>query len=251
MTLNSLRLPRVCKRMFSLLRPAMALCCAASFTFGASWSAITKPNSAPSSLGTMILLTDGRVMILSGDNNQDWIALEPDSKGDYVNGSFKKLSSMSIGRLYFASQVLPNGEVWLLGGEYTGPYGSRNDTNSGEIYDPVADMWSPITPYPNISNCGTETVVSDGKLQSGSPSVKDIFSTFGMQTGWTVTGSGIPAGATIASIVSSTEVTLSANRDFDGNDDGNQLQRKCSQLLRRNTIDPLERWNDDPRRQYC
>jgi hypothetical protein len=50
--------------------------------------------------------------------------------------------------LYFASHVLPNGKVWLLGGEYTGTPLRATWTNTGEVYDPVLNSWLPIAPHP-------------------------------------------------------------------------------------------------------
>jgi hypothetical protein len=35
-----------------------------------------------------------------------------------------------------------------LGGEYSGPSLNRNRTNTGEIYNPVTNKWSPIAPFP-------------------------------------------------------------------------------------------------------
>jgi hypothetical protein len=47
----------------------------------------------------------------------------------------------------------PNGNLWLLGGEYSGPGLLANWTNTGEVYDPLSDAWSPITSYPPQSGC--------------------------------------------------------------------------------------------------
>nr|WP_276598271.1 kelch repeat-containing protein [Roseateles koreensis] len=58
---------------------------------------------------------------------------------------------MSTPRLYFASHVLRDGRVWVLGGEYSG--GHNNWTNTGEIYDPVSNTWTAIAPYPNQAGC--------------------------------------------------------------------------------------------------
>jgi hypothetical protein len=55
---------------------------------------------------------------------------------------------MSLARLYFASNVLSSGKVWVLGGEFSGPQLAENLSPLGEIWDPVANVWSPITPYP-------------------------------------------------------------------------------------------------------
>jgi len=126
---------------------------------------------------------------------------------------------MSFPRLYFTTNVLQDGRVWLLGGEYTGPYFDPNIAPSGEIYDPVKDTWSPITPYPTEAGakfCGHRNVTSDVQLTAGSPVVTGIYSTDRLTPGWTITGNGIPAGATVVSVDSATQVTISANATLTG-----------------------------------
>lgn len=120
---------------------------------------------------------------------------------------------MSFPRLYFTTNVLQDGRVWLLGGEYTGPYFDPNIAPSGEIYDPIKDTWSPLTPYPTEARanfCGHRNVTSDVPLTAGSPVVTGIYSTDRLTPGWTITGNGIPAGATVVSVDSATQVTTSA-----------------------------------------
>ena len=178
---------------------------------GASWTPLANPAPA-GSLGTMLLLTDGTVMAESGDDAQSWFRLTPDAHGSYVNGTWSALAPMSLPRLYFTSDVLQDGRVWVLGGEYTGPYLDANWASSAEIYDPVQDAWSPAASYPNeAGGCGGVTFTSDVQLTTGSPVVTGIYSTDRMQPGWTVTGSGIPSGATIVSVDSASQVTLSVN----------------------------------------
>ena len=197
---NAVRLSAICL--------ATVLCLMPNLCFG-QWTMITKPATAPNSFGTMIMLSDGSVMVLNGDDSKHWMKLSPDKIGSYANGTLKDIKEMSIGRLYFASEVLPDGRIWVLGGEYTGPYLTRTDIPSGEIYDPVANSWSAIAPYPDQANCGSETIASDVTLASGSTAVKGIFSTYRMQAGWTVTGTGIPSGSTIVSVDSDKKVTIS------------------------------------------
>ncbi len=106
-----------------------------------------------------------------------------------------------------------------MGGEYTGPYFDPNIAPSGEIYDPIKDSWSPIAPYPNEVGarfCGTRNVTSDVQLAAGSPAVTGIYSTDRLTPGWTITGNGIPAGATVLSVDSPTQVTISANATLTG-----------------------------------
>jgi len=91
--------------------------------WAADWTKLT--NAAPDSAGTMLLLTDGTVMVQGYSPGNNWMRLTPDITGSYVNGTWSILASMSIPRLYYASHVLPSGKVWLLGGEYTAFPSSR------------------------------------------------------------------------------------------------------------------------------
>jgi len=92
-------------------------CCAPAYA--AKWTPLT--NLSPSGSGTMLLLTDGSVMV-QGIPFDTWVRLTPSAKGSYADGTWSPLASMSTQRLYFASHVLPNGKVWILGGEYSGPF---------------------------------------------------------------------------------------------------------------------------------
>jgi len=92
-------------------------------------------NLAPDYIGTMLLLPDGTVMASDG-GEASWYRLTPDSSGSYVNGTWSTLSPMHDTRLYFASDVLPNGKVFIAGGEY----GTGEDT--AEVYDPSSDTWT-------------------------------------------------------------------------------------------------------------
>src|SRR5215471_11004916 len=98
-----------------------------------TWVMLT--NGAPAAAGTMILLTDGTVMVQNNSSNfAAWMRLVPDIHGSYVNGTWvTNIASMNLARLYFASNVLPDGRVWVLGGEYSGPSLTQNITALGEI----------------------------------------------------------------------------------------------------------------------
>src|SRR5579862_2371544 len=184
----------------------------------ASWSPLT--NLPPGgSVINMLLLTDGTVITQSGDDAQHRFKLTPDAHGSYVNGTWTTLAPMSFPRLYFTTDVLQDGRVWLLGGEYTGPYFDPNIAPSGEIYDPIKNTWSPIAPYPTEAGalfCGHRNVTSDVQLTAGSPVVTGIYSTDRITAGWTITGNGVPAGATVLSVDSATQVTISANATLTG-----------------------------------
>jgi hypothetical protein len=114
---------------------------------------------------TAILLSDARVMVQE-EGTQHWHALTPDSLGSYVNGTWSPLADMSIWRRYYASWMLKDGRIVLIGGEQSGAGG---DTNKGEIYDPVSDSWSPIPSPPGWAQVGDAAccILPDGRLMIG------------------------------------------------------------------------------------
>jgi hypothetical protein len=194
---------RSCLSLFALLFLASAV-----RSDAATWTKLT--NLAPSTIQLMVQMTDGTILVQSF-NGQTWMKLTPDATGSYIDGTWTTLAPGLLARLYFASQVLPNGKFWLLGGEYTGPGLAGNWGNTGEIYDPIANSWSAIAPYPSQGGCPQISYVT-GNLTSGSPVITNIYPyTSGLVVGWTVSGTGIPSGATILSIDSAIQITISAN----------------------------------------
>lgn len=200
-----------------------------------SWTALKNP-SPSLSVGSMMLMTDGTVFAQNGDDLQHWLKFTPDRYGSYADGTWTTLAPMSIPRLYFTSDVLQDGRVWVLGGEYTGPYLDPNWDSSAEIYDPVRDSWSPAASYPKEQGgCFPITFTSDVQITKGSPVIASVYSTDRMLPGWTVTGSGIPAGATVVKVDSPTEVTISRSATASG-------RRKAAVFAGT----PLSCFGDDP-----
>ena len=124
----------------------------------------------------MLLLTDGTVMVQGYDPGNNWMRLTPDATGGYVNGTWSNLAPMSIPRLYFASHVLQNGNVWVLGGEYTGfrcrRYGRtpvRCTTRS-----PTAGRRSRIIPSTFFGD-DPSMLLSNGKILAGSIGTRNSF----------------------------------------------------------------------------
>lgn len=115
-----------------LLLPAQA-------TRGGTWTPLA--NYAPGGIGTMLLLSDGTVMAQNGSGSA-WCRLTPDIHGSYVNGTWSALASMNYERLYYSSDVLRDGRVFVAGSEY------YTGTNSAEVYDPVGDAWTLAPPPP-------------------------------------------------------------------------------------------------------
>ena len=145
--------------------------------------------------------------MVQGSGNT-WMRLTPDISGNYVEGTWSTLEPMSTARLYFASQVLPNGQVWVAGGEYSGPGEAANWSPSGEIYDPLSNRWSPIEAIPHGSNCPYISQFG-GVIAKGFPTVTGMLTTTSFQAGWMVSGLDIPTGTTILSVDSETQITLS------------------------------------------
>jgi hypothetical protein len=128
-----------------------------------TWQALTHQPTFNTS--TMFLLSDGRIMVQE-EATPHWHALTPDHSGSYVHGTWSPLADMSFWRRYYASGMLKDGRIVVIGGEQSGAGG---DTNRGEIYDPVADAWSPIPPPPGWAQVGDATccILPDGRLMIG------------------------------------------------------------------------------------
>jgi hypothetical protein len=135
---------------------------------------------------TMILLTDGRIMVQE-EATPHWHALSPDTSGNYINGTWSTLKDMSIWRRYYASGVLKDGRVFVCGGEQNGS--GADDTNRGEIYDPVADTWTPI-PLPPWATVGDAAccVLPDGRVMIGALSTGDCLVFDPTSSSWSTTG---------------------------------------------------------------
>jgi hypothetical protein len=136
----------------------------------AGWAALA--HAAPDGIATMMLLSDGTVMAqggaVGGDCSKAWYRLTPDAFGSYANGTWSSLASMQLERLYYASNVLPDGRVLLVGGEYSGSGCSANWTNTGEIYDPVANTWTDIANFPQtLFGDDPSEVMPDGRVLAG------------------------------------------------------------------------------------
>ncbi len=127
-----------------------------------TWTALA--NTAPGGVETMLLLSDGTVMAQNGGGT-GWYKLTPDASGHYVNGTWTTLSSMNYSRLYYSSDVLRDGRVFVAGAEY------GNGTTNAEIYN--GSSWN-VVPIPagiideNNSINPTHGNNTEGFIDSGS-----------------------------------------------------------------------------------
>jgi hypothetical protein len=166
-----------------------------------TWTNVTTP---PAPLGTAMLLTDGTVMAqgmaTSGFATGNWYRLTPSATGSYVSGTWTTLASMPSGYspLYYASAVLADGRVVVVGGEYNN--GAEAETNLGAIYNPATNSWSSITPPSGWTHIGdaASVVLANGTFMIGNCGVAGTEctnQTFQAQLNestltWTIIGSG-------------------------------------------------------------
>jgi hypothetical protein len=156
------------RRLGSTCWAAAIACSLPWLAQAATWTPLSQ--AAPHSVETMLLLTDGTVLAHSYDDPGNiWMKLTPAANGSYINGTWSTVTGMGTNRLYFASHVMPNGKLWVLGGEYSGPNMQANWTNTGEIYDPLANAWTPIAHHPESQYGDVPSMLLDkGKILAGS-----------------------------------------------------------------------------------
>lgn len=166
--------------------------------YGGTWQ--TGNNFLPDGvfISNPLLLTDGTV-IAENENTPEWYRLTPDNTGSYVNGTWSPIASMPVidgtqyAPLYYASAVLPDGRVLVMGGEYNAGVGDH--TNMGAIYDPLADSWTAVAPPTGPAwfaiGDAQSAVLADGTFLlaaccAGSPTGDALFDATTL--GWTATG---------------------------------------------------------------
>ena len=125
--------------------------------------------------GPMFLLTDGSVLMnecANGYGTRRWWKLTPDATGSYVNGQWTRMADSNNARKYFASCVLADGRLIVCGGEYSDTSGSNanDDTSASEIYDPVTNTWTVISPPAGVTQIGDSPccMLADGRFLLGS-----------------------------------------------------------------------------------
>ncbi len=135
-----------------------------------TWQAVATP--APhQNVGGFIVLSDGSVLCKSasggtpaGDGNL-WDKLTPNILGSYVNGTWSTIAAMQRTRVFFSSQMLMDGRVYVAGGEY-GTDGTQAGAH-GEVYNPLTNTWLQC-PAPGIiiSDANSEILPNGTILQA-------------------------------------------------------------------------------------
>jgi hypothetical protein len=158
-----------------------------------SWQPLT--NQPNFEAGAALLLTDGTIMVHhEGANNgySEWYKLTPDINGSYVNGTWSQLASLAsnYGPLFFASAVLPDGRTIIEGGEQN--FGNYVWTNMGAIYDPLANVWTPVNPPSGWGTIGDaqSVVLANGTFMVANCCTSQQALLNASTLTWTSTGSG-------------------------------------------------------------
>jgi Galactose oxidase, central domain len=164
------------------------------FTAG-TWTATSTP--PPSAVAHAVLLTDGSVLVNSFffTNHADpWYRLVPDATGSYIHGTWKSAGTLPSGYnpLYFASSVLPNAQVVVMGGEYNN--GGSVWTTLGAVYNPATNKWTSITSPPGWTTVGDaqSIILPNGKMMMANccTTQEAILTLSGTTATWANTGTG-------------------------------------------------------------
>lgn len=127
-----------------------------------TWTKIATPAPDPNG-GVMLLMTDGTIICKTFSGGTDgigniWDKLTPDIHGSYVNGTWTRIKAMNNTRLYFSSQVLKDGRVYVCGGEYgSGGY-------SGEVYNPLTNTWTATPSQSYFVSDANSAILEDGRV---------------------------------------------------------------------------------------
>ncbi len=131
------------------------------------WNAFT---TVPGSFSpdTMLLLTDAS-LIVHDAYSKNWYRLSPNDQGNYQNGTWMGPFPMINTRQFFASGILRDGRMFVIGGEYSD---AGNATPLGELFDPRTNTWSAMskpTSFNWINSDTTGCTLPDGRVLLGAP----------------------------------------------------------------------------------
>jgi hypothetical protein len=154
-------------------------------------------NAPASAVAHALLLNDGSVLVNSMffENHSDpWYRLVPDKTGSYINGTWSNAGSLPSGYnpLYFASSLLPSGQVVVEGGEYNN--GSAVWTTLGALYNPNSKTWTSLTAPSGWTTVGDaqSIILPNGHMMMANccTTQEAILTLTGSTATWATTGTG-------------------------------------------------------------
>ncbi len=158
----------------------------------AQWQSLASPPSVPSgafSAETMLLLTNGNILVHNA-YGQEWLLFQPDPNNGYKGGAWGAVSQMSVPRGFFASAVLNDGRVFVVGGETS--TATTSDISSGDIYDPATNAWTAMqgtsAPPSYIQGDASACVLTDGRVIFGAISSNQTAVWDPVNSTWTAAG---------------------------------------------------------------
>ncbi|MGC2694612.1 MAG: hypothetical protein WA738_02365 [Candidatus Angelobacter sp.] len=168
----------------------VALLTLATLAGAQAWTPLT--HQPTFGAGTALLLTDGTVMVQDSafTNPNHWWRLKPDSSGSYINGTWSQLTSLPSGYdpLYYASAVLADGRVVIVGGEYN--FGNFAETNMAAIYDPQSNAWTSFSgPWSQVGDAQS-AVLPNGTFMLGNCCNNQQALLNASTLAWTIVGLG-------------------------------------------------------------
>ncbi len=157
-----------------------------------SWTTFTIPDTSTGTFTAdiMLLLTDGSVLVHNGytsvvANASQWLRLTSDQHGRYETGTWSGELNMQYARQWFASGVLRDGRVFVIGGEDSTDPAAPSDAWSGETFDPQTNTWTPISKpsaFEFVRGDCNGSVLADGRVLLGAASVTEPPSTWSRLT---------------------------------------------------------------------
>ena len=155
-----------------------------------TWSTLTNP--PPADVATTFLLTDGTVLA-QGFSTNHWYRLTPDASGSYANGTWTTMADSVHAPLYYASGLLRDGRLIVVGGEYDA--GLMVWLVNAEIYNPVANTWTTLPNPPGWTLIGDAPgcVLPDGRFFVGQVGRRDTAIYDPATNAWTAAANKINA----------------------------------------------------------
>jgi len=177
------------------------------------WETIPTGNTSSGQLlaDEMILLSDGTVLIhnantgspnpaqpnLASASASQWLRMSPDKNGKYENPSWSPTITMATAREFFASGMMRNGRVFVVGGETSTDTANTNNTGLdsplGEVFDPVTNKWTPLSKpgtFSYIQGDVAACVLADGRVLMGALSTPQTAIWNPAYNTWTAAGTG-------------------------------------------------------------
>lgn len=150
------------------------------------WLPAPPPPRAFNAGSVALQLTDGTIMVQENGSSK-WWKLTPDENGDYTTGTWSELAQSQWvdgnGEMHdyapseFASAVLPDGRVIVMGGEYLAGVKGHAETVEGMIFCPTEGpmcptagpmgSWTYVPPPPGWTKIGDAASVVLPKYSNG------------------------------------------------------------------------------------